>query len=92
MTNIIQIPTPHAVHKTQSFELYEPPVRLYIHGAYEKTINSNGIVREINYISTPSGLSAINVKEKGILLQRFTYTPWGSRQLTLDNTGTSKPL
>ena len=29
---------------------------------------------------------------QGTLLQRFTYTPWGSRQLTLDNTGTGKPL
>lgn len=78
MTDIKQIPTTQTVHKATSIELYEPlamiPTRNQIlPRSLRKNYKPKRQCKEINYISTPSGLSAINVKENE-LEKSITYT------------------
>jgi len=55
----------HQRIKTQLYENNLLVKTKYFLGSYEKEVDATGKVKEINYISTPTGLTAVYIKDNG---------------------------
>jgi RHS repeat-associated protein len=63
----------------------------YYDDLYEKEVKANGLVRHLNYVYTPSGLTAIDVQNTGRDTMYYVYTDYlGSLRCITDSIGNIK--